>query len=243
MPSRWKVYVVMFTALMAAYAAYALWAYMRRQEHYSEPSTKSKKADRGDTDRDGNGNDDTDDDNGEDGNDDDGGDDAKGGDAKHDDLYHAKLYVMKVFDSNVHRKPTESEITRYSALGSHKKIYHAIMRDHRSDNVTNDGADTSHVDDDEHDDDHNAEYTKSSNKSTKTATNTKPKKPANEPEGYAAPSLHGGLHEDDEVDDGIPTSSIAKKGSKVCLDKADVLSRLSAISTDIKQFQRMVEMM
>jgi hypothetical protein len=218
MVSRWKVYVVIFTALTAAYAAYALWTYMRRQENYSEPSEQDDSGNKGDV-----------------------SEDAKSGksdgnaDAGSLDKYDAKMYVMKVFDAKAHRKPDEDEIAKYSALASKKQIYHAILRDHRGDDAA--GVDAGDDDGSGDDDDDPPPPPPKPKPSKKKAI----KAEQADPEGYAAPMLHHGFDDDD--DDGMPVTSISKKGGKVCLDKADVLSRLASISTEVKQFHKMIEMM
>lgn len=219
---RWKVYVVLFTAVMAMYAAYALWSYMRRQEHYTEQETvplsdasKVGAAAAADADADA---------------------DAGASDDKTLSKYRAKMYVMKVFDRKVRRKPDDNEIAKYAAFGSKKQIYHAIIRDYNSDddNAGNDDDSDGDVSDCSDEDDE-PPRPKPPPKKTVSVEN-------HEPTGYTAPMTHCTLDHAD--DDGTPHEhSIVKKGERVCLDKADVLTRIDTICAELKQFRKVVEMM
>ena len=220
---RWKVYVVLFTALMAMYAAYALWSYMRRQENYTEHAkeTEHEKEHTPSSDATINESDDED---------------------KPLSKYRAKLYVLKVFDRKVHRKPDDGEIAKYAALGSKTQIYHAIVRDYNSDDDDDKSAKSDGDVSDCTDDDDEPPPPRPKKKVVQTDPNPLIDHSHEEPAGYSVPMAHCTLDHAD--DDGTPPEhSIAKKGERVCLDRKDVLTRLDTICAEIKQFRKVVEMM
>jgi hypothetical protein len=50
--------------------------------------------------------------------------------ADDDSTYDSRLYVLQTFDSVLRRKPSDPELTKYSALGSNSAIMSAIVRDY-----------------------------------------------------------------------------------------------------------------
>ena len=43
--------------------------------------------------------------------------------------YRMRLFTLSVFESTLHRKPTQRELSKYGALGSRRAIVNAVERD------------------------------------------------------------------------------------------------------------------
>ena len=237
------MYAVMFTAVLAAYALYALWRYLKPHEKFTEGPALG--------------------------------------------AYEAKMYVMSVFDTALHRKPTEAEIAKYSKYGSESKILAAVVTDFSD--VISECADDSdaeaaaatvddkeehHDEEERHDkgEQRKGEQRKGEHRNDAVVADadsdcSSDSKSAPAPASRAPPAPYAPrdgelLHdcEEDAGDDpGVrrhPPSSHHhhhRRGGRggggggdeerVYLDKADVLARLRTISHEVKQFTKMVELM
>jgi hypothetical protein len=110
---RFVMYLLVFLGLAAVILGYAAWVYAsdkaKKTEAFRDASTH----------------------------------DAADDDPKNDDVakagrasYDARLYVLQTFDSVLHRKPTEEELSKYSSLAPQSAIMAAIVADYGKDAST-----------------------------------------------------------------------------------------------------------
>jgi hypothetical protein len=154
--------------------------------------------------------------------------------------YDSRLFVLQTFETGLHRKPTEAELAKYSALGSNDAIMRAIVADYPAVDDGDVSDDASDASDGECDD------------------------PLPPPPGPIIPTVTPSAvapPKGPKPYDGVPgrrTTSPPDIGAKktkgvvtleggdcgrVCLDRSDVVLRLQSIADEVEQFRRLVAMM
>lgn len=266
---RWKVYAAAFAAILAAYAAYAVWRYARGHEKFAQPHSGKDEACDGDEE-----------------------------DEENDAGYRARMCVMDAFEKHLHRKATVAEVRKYSALGpSCSKITAVILTDLKpppdDQPEETDDEDDCHTHKKQDNKNKNKKIAGSDSDSDSESDDDEPKKKSHKkntaPASSAYPPAQGGDRctdtEDAEEPDygytllpakdiivhkshsttaaspipapystGIEVGSCNIKSTtrdiidspsqhRVCLDKADVLARLRAISHEVEQFSQLVQQM
>lgn len=236
--NRWKMYLVMFMALAIAYAAYAMWSYLNKREAFEDESTSSDDA-TATTKK----------------------DDAPKSKSTSvdaaspqpaDDKYGNRMFVISLFNTVLHRKPTQEEIDKYSVVGSEAQIMSRIVKDFHV--MIGDDIDDQCNDDNDDDDDDDDDASKPKLKPpTKPMPKPKQQKPITQPTppvGKPEPEPHCPISVPMEAVDGNSQHSnrtgraeACTDDHRVCLHKNDVMARLNAISSEVQQFAKLVSML
>jgi hypothetical protein len=175
--------------------------------------------------------------------------------------YNSRIYVMQVFEAVLHRKPTNTEIVKYSAYGpSQSKILAAIVQD----NPTTQSPD-------------GCEDPSDSCALPVLAGSNEEACDGDDDDSSSSSSSSSDSESDSDSDDGLPTNEwkIPKKPIEIklprpfapsgrvifdkpdldikvyktmgtpqpCLDRMDVLKRLQTISDDVENFKKYITML
>ena len=262
---RFLMYLVAFMALGAAIVAYVAWSsggeVDRRRVKSAKPKAK-KQAVEDDSSYD-------DASEGGKGGDrerfDDGGNGAGGGagGGAGADADDSRMYVNQTFEAVLHRKPTDAELAKYSAMGpGNAKIMSAIVRDFPSSapgaasaggaavGATDDvcGAD----DDDEEscpDDDtggKNDDSDSDDEHEHKHMPHPSRLPPPEPPKPYSPVHVHRATEAPPDLDwagRSDRPEGAAKRQRRVCFERSDLLRRIQAIADDVEQFKQYVSML
>lgn len=223
--ARWKMYMAVFLMLAAVVSGYAVWRQLSRHENFEEvkdddndSSSKAKakaKAAKEVVEVDTQSG-------------------SSLGSSKED--YAKRKYVLTVFDTVLHRKATQTEVTKYAALDGEAAILSAIVADY----------------------DVLPQPTAASPASTSVpaastpapapaSAEVQPRDPDSSQPLAAVEEGFGSLGE--PLPASNPTASTAKAttseaaAGRVYLDREDVVKRLRSISAEVNQFYQMVQML
>ena len=256
---RFLMYLVAFMALGAAIVAYVAWSSAgevdRRRGRSAKPKAK-KQAVEDDSSYD-------DASEGGKGGDrerfDDGGNGAGAGGGAGADAYDSRMYVNQTFEAVLHRKPTDAELAKYSAMGpGNAKIMSAIVRDFPSsapgaaaacggaaDDVCGADEDVESCPDDDKDckDDDCDSDSDSDDEHVPHHPRLPPPEP---PKPYSPVHVHRATEAPPDLDwagRSDRPEGAAKRQRRVCFERSDLLRRIQAIADDVEQFKQYVSML
>jgi hypothetical protein len=225
---RWRAYAAVFVVAAFLVVAWFMWKHLhKRQENFEDAAAVAESA-REDA---------------EDGEDGQRDDDGKEG------------LVQAVFHTVLRRKPTSGEISKYSSIASRSKLVDAIVRDYKVQDAcpaeVEDPQPYSNSDFSEYSDYECSDETAGPDTDTDTDDDEDNKEPA-KPGSSVTKKITGSITARVQV---TPRNPKVKPhppkpdpkpdlpSGHVCLDKKDVLDRLTAICDQVEQFKQLISML